>query len=569
MSKDKISRVTVFRMKIESNTELVLRGYNLVHSGAHKATDKSLRFWLYFLDSPRRAPKWFSLFASLELPKENIPKTQDTGFALLIQVGKSFYAVSGGLAHIELSSQNKIEHQFGSIMAEKMLSLPELRGLVQRDTSGVVNRLDRNFRSSYDPGGEIDNLRRVLSSVRGRLDKENPLYSAIGKSITAGNSLTVNGSKSLAEIFQLVAKIEEIWQVSEKRISIPKLEQIEKKFHGPLLLTLEERLVSTLASYTKGASLILDSDDLGFFFLPDRVSSYQLLVGRSAMPPVETSEEVFQQVAEALAALPGIEEQKHAYNTKMRLKVVLDDTVSTTKKLSAFICGDVTCDDEVFFVNNQLWYRADEKFVEKLDREIDNIQFLPPAELGLLDWDSTRFSGMRAEYNFNEMCSINSGLLFLDCRTVMVPGEKGTVEFCDLMKADNSRVELIHVKKANGAELRALFAQGFVAAKLYSESADFRTWVHTASLTGAVKMREDEKTALGDLKGRQKREFRIVFAIFDETPSNSVATGARLTSQMLNGTLTPFSKVDLLERAQTIRAMGYDVAVTRIGPYPS
>lgn len=568
MPKDKISRVTVFRLNIKSNTELALRNYELVTSGAQKAADSNIKYWLYFLKSHRRAPKWFSLFASLELPKESIPKTQDTGFALLIQVKRSFYAISGGLAHIEISSQNKIEHQFGSIMAEKMLSLPELRGLVQRDTSGVVNRLDRNFRSSYDPNGEIDNLRRVLSSVRGRLDKENPLYEAIGKSITAGNSLTINGSKSLAEIFDLVAKIEEIWQSSERRIAIPRLEQIDRKHHGPLLSRLEAQLVSTLVSNTTGAGLILDSDDLGFFFLPDRVSSYQLFVGRSGMPPVETSEDVFQQVSEALATVSGPAAQNDAYS-KMRLKVVLDDTATATKKLSAFVCGDITCDDEVYFVNSQLWYRADEKFVEKLDREIDNIQFLQPAALGLFEWDTSKYHGKKAEYNFNKMCSVNGGLLFLDCRTVRIPGEKGPIEFCDLLRADNSRVELIHVKKANGAELRALFAQGFVAAKLYSESSDFRNWVYTAQVTGAVSMTEDEKTALGDLRGRQKREFRFVFAIFDETPANSVAKEARSTSQMLNGTLTPFSKVDLLDRAQAIRAMGYDVAITRIGPYPS
>jgi hypothetical protein len=42
-----------------------------------------------------------------------------------------------------------------------------------------------------------------------------------------------------------------------------------------------------------------------------------------------------------------------------------------------------------------------------------------------------------------------------------------------------------------------------------------------------------------------------------------------MTSEVLKGALTTFTKVDLLDRATNIRAMGYDVALCRIKPYPT
>jgi hypothetical protein len=62
-------------------------------------------------------------------------------------------------------------------------------------------------------------------------------------------------------------------------------------------------------------------------------------------------------------------------------------------------------------------------------------------------------------------------------------------------------------------------------------------------------------------------EMHIIFAVFDEKPSHTVAPSASLTSEVLKGALTTFAKVDLLDRVTNMRAMGYEVAVCRIKPY--
>jgi len=90
-------------------------------------------------------------------------------------------------------------------------------------------------------------------------------------------------------------------------------------------------------------------------------------------------------------------------------------------------------------------------------------------------------------------------------------------------------VLLIHVKKANGAGLRELFAQGYVAASAYRD-VDFREAVHKADINGRNQLSVKDKKVLASLERRRKREFTIVFAIHDDTPSNRMKAGATTTS---------------------------------------
>ena len=70
------------------------------------------------------------------------------------------------------------------------------------------------------------------------------------------------------------------------------------------------------------------------------------------------------------------------------------------------------------------------------------------------------------------------------------------------------------------------------------------------------------------LANTYKREMKVIFAVFDNKKAHAVEPNAKLTTEKLNGTLTTFAKVGLLERVNSIRSMGYSVAVTRIRPYP-
>ncbi len=556
-----IGRITVYKLKMNNFNEINLSNYDQVKDDVIEYDGNSYPFQLYFLQQEPTPVDWYAIFDELNLNIEqnNIPHKLNTGFIFIIKINDSYYGLTGGLGHIHLRKNLTIEHRFGIDIAEKIISLSELRGLAQKDTSGIVNSLDRVFRGRYNPNGDINNLKRVLTHVRGQLRKENQFFETIGKTIQASDALSVNGTKSFPEILEFLLKIEELYNSSEHTIVIPQLEFIDKKFYHDLLIALDNQLLESICNYnTEDNTLFIDNEYMGY--LPDRIVKYQLFYNRT-FHECDTYEEVFTSAKTILDEIAH-NERTDAFN-KMNLKVIFEDEHYEKRELFYFICGDVTYQNEVYFINNKFWYKASEEFVRKLNGEIDNIEFISPENLGMIEWDIHQYP-REDEFNIN-----NTAFICLDKRLVSVEAERGGIEFCDLLKQNGDQIIIVHVKKDCGAALRGLFAQGFVSAKLYDEDTEFKTKVHNADLRRiGIDLTDDQLSVLLSMSQKHKRQMKIVYAMFDDTQSHSVTPTLSSTSAMLNGTLSTFAKVDLLERVNSIRAMGYEVAVTRIKPYP-
>jgi len=566
MSANEISKITVYRLKISNIQDLTLEGFDLVAEDTIRVDQIRCFYRVYFLKQHQKEASWYSVFREiLQSNRVEIPKTLTSGFVLLVQHNtSSCYGVVGGVGHLYLKKACEIEPRFGITLAEAILSIPELRGLVQKDTSGEVIYLNRAFRGVYNPHGDVNNLKRVLTNVRGSLRKENEFYEEIGHSIQASDALSVNGRKSFSDILTFLVKVDALWASGARKITIPQLEQINKKSHGEILEQLESRLVQTLCNYSSDETinLFLDNEEIGY--LPDRVMKYSLIFARKRYD-AESYEDVFNNIRDVLLTVE--ESKRMSVFQKMYLELTFDDDAIEKRELAYFICGDVVHNNNVYFINNKLWYRASDDYISKLDSELDNIEYIKSEDVELIKWDEQKYTGRRAEQQYNEA---NSCFVMLDCHLVNIAGQRGGIEFCDLLKNTTGEVQLVHVKHDCGAALRALFAQGYVSAKLYAESEEFRTKVHSGNLTGAdASFQKTAKPILSSLGEVHKRKMKVVFAIFDNKESHKVPAAVRETSEYLRGTLTTFAKVDLLERVNAIRGMGYGVAVTRIEPYPS
>lgn len=565
MSANEISKITVYKLRIGEFQDVTLSNFDLVAEGTALVEQTGCSYRLYFLKQYSKEASWYGVFRDLPLNigEDHIPKTLTSGFVLLVQQNaSSFYGVVGGVGHIYLKKACKIEPRFGITLAEVILSLPELKGLVQKDTSGEINYLNRAFRGVYNPHGDVNNLKRVLTHVRGSLVQENEFHDVIGRSIQASDALSVNGTKSFSDILTFLARVNSLWEAGEKKISIPQLEHINKKFDAILLEQLEAKLTQMLCNYSdETINLFLDNEEVGY--LPDRVIEYNLIYARRRHS-AESYEGVFESVREILQIIEGAE-RMNAFR-KMSLELRFDDDTTERRELAYFICGDIEHNNNVYFINNKRWYRASENYISKLDSELDNIEYINSEELELIEWDEQKFTGRQAEQQYN---AANSCFVMMDCRLVNIANERGGIEFCDLLKNTTGEVLLVHVKHACGAALRALFAQGFVSAKLYAESNEFRDKIHSGHLKGAdASFQETATPILKTLVKAHKREIKVIFAIFDNKESHKVPSDVSETSEYLRGTLTTFAKVDLLERVNAIRGMGYGVAITRIEPYP-
>lgn len=562
MADGTINRVTVYKLKIKNFRETKFPYYKMVKDAYCTLEGKKYRYKLYFGVGTANIAKWYDVFKNLNLSVSNadIPRTQSAGFILIVKVGRSsFYCVTGGGAHNVLTSHVTIEQRFGIILAQTILSNLEFKGLVQKEATGLVAILDRVFRRRYNPEGDIRNFRRILTHIRAKLDPEDVECATIGKSILAGNSLCASGEKCFRDIVSFLVKVDKLYQKRDTKKRIPELEPIDKKLNARLLKQLNSQLVKVLSKGVEksGTNLFLDNEEMGY--LPDQVQSYQLHFGRGFLSPCATYYDLFEVVQKKLEGLTG-QEMLKAFN-KMKLTVEFENGESLTKNLFYFICGDITYKKEDYFIVNKSWFKASNEFLIRVDAEIDNIEYIEPNDLDLIVWDKTKY---KTEAEFN---NANKSFIVLDRRLVIMPKNVGDIEFCDLLKDKKDKfVYLVHVKKASGASLRGLFAQGAVSAVLYAQSLEFRQRLHRGKIRGRLDQQAIRK--LRDLSGKHRYEFKVIYAIFDDTPSHTVSGTAKLTSQKLKGTLSTFAKVDLLERVMMIGSIGYHVAVTRIKPYP-
>lgn len=561
----KIGRTTVYRVKISRFDDVDLQDYQLVCDGTASADSVSLPYRLYFLNQPPpRAASWYWVFRDLlETTPHAEPIVAVAGFVLLVQVNESFYAVTGGVGHTHLKQAASLEYRFGIALAQKILSVPEIRGLAQRDTGGIVNSLDRVFRGSYDPAGEVANLKRVLTKVRGKLSKENEHYRVVGGSIDAGDAVTANRSRTFHELMEFLVAVDRVWRSDERGLRIPQLECIEKKRNAPLLDALDAALVERLAQYNpEGDDFFLDSPEV--LYLPDRVDSYRLTGPYRGMAEQPTYEACLDQVRQVLSNLD--QSDRLAAYRKINIDLTFDDGHHERIALRKYICGDLALNHEVYFINQGLWFKASPDYLDLLERELEEIPFRDPADLGLLEWDTALYNGEDAEAKFN---GAHTDHVVLDCRFVTVPGQRGKIELCDLMKDVDGKVMFVHVKHAHGAALRALFAQGLVSAELFALSTTFRDRVCAGQLSEKNgPLSEEDLALLASLRTKPRHEITVVFAIFDEDEGHGADDHARTVATALKGTLTLFAKVDLVGRVSSLRTMGYNIAVTRIRPWP-
>jgi uncharacterized protein (TIGR04141 family) len=564
MSNGSLKKLSAYRLEVDAIDGLAFDGYECVAEDEWTSGKQFAEFRLFFLDEQHRAAPWFAAFKHVVSTDCKSPRTLNSGFILLAQVSKNAcYAVTGGIGHIHLRKVAKVTHHFGIELAKRILSEAELRSLSQRDTGGNVNAIDRRFRGRYSPLNDADNFRRILKCVRGKLRKsDNPLYGHIGSSIAASEGLSVSGAKTFDQIMQFLYELERLWKSGSNKIVLPALERIDSRSRADLVRKLWVGVANQLSKFDAEAPTTMFLDDPEGRDLSHAASTLTVRRGRQHLD-ADSVDSVFEHVKTVLQACSNDDDR---VNQLMGLELIAcyDDGVIRREPLYKQLCGDVVVDNDSFFLDCAHWYHADAQFVACVARQLDNVECIDPSVLGLDIWDRRKFPSEDA-YN-----SAHANHVLLDRRLVKL--DNGTVEFCDLLTASAQGVNLIHVKKANGAALRELFAQGFVSAELFAQDGSFRDKIARAELQdrqNVPPLSHDDKIVLSSLLGRQLHQMKVVFAIFDETNRNIPYPSGTLTTQVLRGTLSTFAMFDLLNRCQHLRTLGYQVAVTRIRPYPA
>jgi uncharacterized protein (TIGR04141 family) len=226
--------------------------------------------------------------------------------------------------------------------------------------------------------------------------------------------------------------------------------------------------------------------------------------------------------------------------TLKKSKVVcLDHNGDGLVRWSAYRCLYAEVETEAgdfFLLTNGHWYRLNREIVTELRRWYELLEIhsmlLPPMMVKESEDDYNRRLGQQLRYRLFHGSNIS------------LPANRGPIEFCDLAEFNESRSDLIHVKRFGKSHMMShLFYQGMNSARLFRISPEFRK-VLSASVE------DDPVLASQLLREPKRREYRVVFGIASSSTS-------RLQ-------LPLFSKLSLRQALGELDGLGFRTAVAHI-----
>ncbi|RUV05201.1 hypothetical protein EOB36_00725 [Mesorhizobium sp. M6A.T.Cr.TU.017.01.1.1] len=196
------------------------------------------------------------------------------------------------------------------------------------------------------------------------------------------------------------------------------------------------------------------------------------------------------------------------------------------------ISAEINFENMLYILAAEEWYAVRADFVADINTSIAEI---PAANLGLPPYQPGEKEGA---YNTRAVVD-RDDLHLYDKELISFEGERGRVEFCDLLS--NTR-QLIHVKRrSKSSALSHLFLQGHVSAEAFLDYPALRTQIREAA---------PELADLIPAARPDPAHYEIVYVFLHEG----------------NATLPFFSKVALASVHRQLRRMSYRVAIAWVGP---
>ncbi|ODT73116.1 MAG: hypothetical protein ABS75_00015 [Pelagibacterium sp. SCN 63-23] len=195
------------------------------------------------------------------------------------------------------------------------------------------------------------------------------------------------------------------------------------------------------------------------------------------------------------------------------------------------ISAEVYVDDVLHILAAGDWYSVRADFVGEINQSVADI---PAVELGLPSYNAGEAEGA---FNLRAVEGRDDVFLY-DKNLVNFEGERGRVEFCDLLT--NGR-HIVHVKRrSRSSTLSHLFLQGHVSAEAFLDYPPLRAQIREA-MPAIVGLIPEERPNPSD--------YQVVFTFLHEG----------------NATLPFFSKVALSSVVRQLRRMSFGVSLCWIG----
>lgn len=224
----------------------------------------------------------------------------------------------------------------------------------------------------------------------------------------------------------------------------------------------------------------------------------------------------------------------HLKNSKIHLVSAKTDEVASSWRAYQCIYAEVELDGRFFILNSGKWYAVNKDFTEIIKRDFDSTSV---ATLNFIEYTTAHAN----ENGYNKALSVSiPNACCMDAKTVLHGGGKSSIEFCDVLTAEN---QLIHVKRYSGSgQLSHLFAQGVTSAEIFAGDESFRTKLNDKLPVGHK---------IADPATRpDTTKFEIVYGIISKSAKDL--------------DIPFFSKVTLKNAKSRLIGLGYKVSINKI-----
>lgn len=218
-----------------------------------------------------------------------------------------------------------------------------------------------------------------------------------------------------------------------------------------------------------------------------------------------------------------------------------NDGSTLTSSWPVYNClyANIRIGKDLFTINNGSWYKLDDNFVARIDKEVQGIRnekYRLPKQIR----NSKLNLETEGDYNLRVSKNFSSRYALMDKKLITIVGHS-TIEVCDLLRRDKA---LVCVKPWGGksASLSHLFQQAIVSAQLISESKQYSQAIRS-------KIQSPGFQLVWDKVCEDDNRPKFLLATLRGIPKES---------------LPFFAKVALVNCAKTLRQMRCDVSYSYI-----
>lgn len=471
---------------------------------------------------PKNAPLWTRLFtADSQVDAFEFGSSSNVGAVFIVRISGATFILSFGTG-FHLLKQESIERDFGLKVTLNSVDPDKLRSLDK--ASYDHNPLNSRTQSTRDVdifNLHLDSEMEMLYAVTGT-----SLVKEFGSHVTGRDALTIAVETNLSDIPAILAK-----SIKQYRSNLPdKFSWVEN--------------INRVRDYDEIEILDLELDqylsdnNISSFWLGEpEIVDWEGQIGYSFDMYQKTLRHVVLSFDDYITYLGGVTPTVELM--KSIVVHVNNNEYQSVKSWPVYRClyAEIKFGSDSYILRNGVWYKINSDFVSAVDDYLSDID-IHPFSFPIYSHDD--------EGDYNELVAkTNSDFCLMDKKNIQIGGPYDKLEHCDLIKGGS---EFIHVKiYRSSSTLSHLFSQGFVAAEAFIKDSDYREKLNP-KLPLSIK--------LADPKIRpDPNKYRVVYAI--------------ATTKNIPEELPFFSKVTLKNSLKTLRALNYNISLSKIDIDPN